>query len=50
LYLVLDPHLTIIAANAYLHAFPFPILVLLDLKLPGNRGLEVLEWMNQKSL
>jgi len=30
-------------------AFPFPILVLLDLKLPRKSGLEVLEWMKHKS-
>ena len=43
-------------AIAYLHgeghyadraAYPFPTLMLLDLKLPRKSGLEVLEWLRQ---
>jgi CheY-like chemotaxis protein len=29
--------------------YPFPILMLLDLKLPRKSGLEVLEWMKRTS-
>jgi CheY-like chemotaxis protein len=29
--------------------FPYPILILLDLKMPGRDGFEVLEWMQSHS-
>ncbi|MBD2567093.1 response regulator [Anabaena lutea] len=30
------------------HVYPFPMLMLLDLKLPRKSGLEVLEWLRQQ--
>lgn len=29
-------------------SYPFPVLVLLDLKLPGMSGLELLKWIRQQ--
>lgn len=31
------------------HTYPFPCLVLLDIKLPGISGFDVLRWMRQES-
>src|SRR5581483_8402563 len=30
-------------------AFPFPVLILLDLKLPGMTGFQLLQWMRTRS-
>jgi len=29
-------------------AFPFPVLLLLDIKLPGKSGLEILAWLREQ--